>query len=182
MEWVTKSHLHLDRVATSWLILRFVDPAAEFRFLSWGKVGPWDDAGPIPFGIRGVALSSHDDGGTTFAKVQRTYELHEPALERLGRIVDAGVRRALGQPPTAGESAEEASLGVALGELGLGFGMTFSDHDHLEHAMPLYDALYSWCRFKGMPEAVISGLPSSFPDRVDALQSIIRSGAEGLSR
>ena len=44
MRWVTRSHLHLDRVATPWLIRRFLDPAAEFLFVDWDESAPNDDA------------------------------------------------------------------------------------------------------------------------------------------
>ena len=33
MIWVTRSHVHVDRVACPWLILRFVDNQAEFLFV-----------------------------------------------------------------------------------------------------------------------------------------------------
>ena len=32
MLWVTRSHVHVDRVACPWLIERFVDSDAEFMF------------------------------------------------------------------------------------------------------------------------------------------------------
>ena len=38
MKWVTRSHVHVDRVACPWLILRFVDNQAEFLFVPAIKI------------------------------------------------------------------------------------------------------------------------------------------------
>ena len=37
MKWVTRDFVHLDRVASPWLIKRFVDRDAIFVFVPWGK-------------------------------------------------------------------------------------------------------------------------------------------------
>ena len=55
MKWVTRNHPHIDRVASPWLIKRFVDTEAEFVFVGWGK----DEALPAdatPFAIPGAEL------------------------------------------------------------------------------------------------------------------------------
>ena len=33
MKWITRSHVHVDRVACPWLISRFIDSEAEFLFV-----------------------------------------------------------------------------------------------------------------------------------------------------
>jgi hypothetical protein len=33
MKWITRSHVHVDRVACPWLITRFIDSQAEFIFV-----------------------------------------------------------------------------------------------------------------------------------------------------
>lgn len=38
MKWVTRSHVHVDRVACPWLIRRFVDNAAEFLFVPKNQI------------------------------------------------------------------------------------------------------------------------------------------------
>ena len=70
MKWVTRDFVHLYRVASPWLIQRFVDPEAQFVFVPLGQ----EDTRPsdaIPFGLPGVELSSHDEHGTTFEKIIR---------------------------------------------------------------------------------------------------------------
>lgn len=38
MKWITRSHVHVDRVACPWLITRFIDSDAEFLFVPKSKV------------------------------------------------------------------------------------------------------------------------------------------------
>ena len=50
MLWVTRSHVHVDRVACPWLILRFVDNTAEFLFVPSSQIKQVvADTGAIPF-------------------------------------------------------------------------------------------------------------------------------------
>ena len=50
MKWVTRSHVHVDRVACPWLILRFVDNEAEFLFVPRSQVEKVvAETGAIPF-------------------------------------------------------------------------------------------------------------------------------------
>lgn len=172
MHWVTRSHLHLDRVATPWLIHRFVDPDATFGFAPWGEA-PAEEQGVVVFGFPGIELSSHDAGGTTFAKVLRRYALDDPALERMERIVAAGVRHALGHDPAPDESEDETMLGAALDRLGVGLGVAFDDAEHLERAMGLYEAVYVLCRIAALPEDIPAQAPGSLPARIAFLRSAL---------
>jgi len=38
MKWVTRSHVHVDRVACPWLITRFIDSEAEFIYVAKNQV------------------------------------------------------------------------------------------------------------------------------------------------
>ena len=38
MKWVTRSHVHVDRVACPWLVKRFIDSKAEFLFVPRSQV------------------------------------------------------------------------------------------------------------------------------------------------
>ena len=50
MKWVTRSHVHVDRVACPWLIRRFVDSDAEFLFVPKNQVSKVAEReGAIPF-------------------------------------------------------------------------------------------------------------------------------------
>ena len=181
MRWATLSHIHLDRVAACWLIRRFVDPDAQFTFVSWGldgrRAGPEllasVPAGDTAVGIPGARLGLHNENGTCFAKVLRAYELKDPALWSVERIVAAGVRHALGTPVPDDETEEERALGAAMDMLGAAYGVAFDDAEHLELALPLYDALYTHCQTRQLPEAVLTATPSLPPLRTPYLREAL---------
>jgi hypothetical protein len=59
MKWVTRSHVHVDRVACPWLIKRFVDNQAEFLFVPKNRVNQVAaETGAIPFDVPGVELGT----------------------------------------------------------------------------------------------------------------------------
>jgi hypothetical protein len=66
-----------------WLIRRFVDPAAAFVFVDDPEDAP---AEATPFDMRG-ALLSHHQGDCTFETILRRYNLDDPVLWDLARIV-----------------------------------------------------------------------------------------------
>jgi hypothetical protein len=181
MRWATLAHVHLDRVAAPWLVRRFVDPAAEFEFVEWGLNGdlPTPDLldavpeGAIPIGIPGAELGLHDESGTCFSKVLRTYELDDPALWRMDRLVAAGVSHALGTPARPDETEEERLLGAALDLFGAAFGLDLDDEEHLSQALPLYDAVYTHCRMRELPLEVLSAAPRHPPQKTPYLRDAL---------
>lgn len=185
MKWVTLGHVHLDRVAAPWLIKRFVDPEGEFGFVAWGGDGelPTPDLlaqvpdGATPLGMPGAELGLHDAEGSCFAKVLRHYELDDPALWRMERLVTAGIRHAFGKPPADDETAEESALGLALDELGSAFGVIHDDIEHLATAFPMYDAVYALCRIAELPDYAREAAPFLPPQRGPYLRERL-----GLSR
>lgn len=53
MKWVTRSHVHVDRVACPWLITRFIDNEAEFLFVPKGEIDRVvKESGAIPSPLR----------------------------------------------------------------------------------------------------------------------------------
>src|SRR4029077_21214701 len=56
-KWVTREHPKIDRIACPWLISRFVNPQAEFIYVSVEEVAKVaDDVGGTPYDIAGVAF------------------------------------------------------------------------------------------------------------------------------
>lgn len=52
MKWITRAHVHVDRVACPWLIKRFVDGQAEFLFVARSEVARMaEQEGAIPFDL-----------------------------------------------------------------------------------------------------------------------------------
>jgi hypothetical protein len=146
MKWVTTANVHFDRVASPWLIRRFIDPKAEFLFVARGQ----EDKRPadaIPIAIPGTAkLGPHDKDGPTFLKLLREYKLDDPALERMAKVVDKGVRFVIeGYRPPAGDRDGE----IAIGYLAFSDGMILhntNDLERLDASFVAYDALYALFR------------------------------------
>ena len=67
MKWVTRSHVHVDRVACPWLITRFIDNEAEFLFVPRGEIERVvKETGAIPFDAMGTVELGHHDGRCSF--------------------------------------------------------------------------------------------------------------------
>jgi hypothetical protein len=172
MRWITKSHLHLDRVATLWLIVRFVDPNAEFDFVGWHEA-PGEEDGATWFGVAGVELSSHDARGTCFRKVLDHYGLQDPALARMERVIASGVADAVGSEPPEDQTDDEAILGVAINRIGTGMAIAFDDRRHQERGCALYEALYVLCQVEMLAPDALAKTPPELPDRVSYLRQAI---------
>jgi hypothetical protein len=162
VKWVTKDFVHLDRVATPWLIRRFVDHDAEFLFVPWDRQ---NEAPPdaIAFALDGADLGPHDAEGSTFAKVLRKYGLRDPGLTRMAAVVDAGVRCAVhGERPAPADTDGQ----IAVGLLAISEGLTVratTDQEVLTASFPVYDALYAHFRVQAIVTAERITVPR--PDR-----------------
>ena len=137
MKWVTRSHVHVDRVACPWLITRFIDSEAEFRFAPRDEVlAVAEREGAIPFDSPGVELT-HDGDLCSFDVLIRKYRLTDPALLRLARIVNAADTDRFERDPVA----------AGLEAIAVGYSLRFPDDlENLERQFAVYDALYAWCR------------------------------------
>jgi len=140
MLWVTRSHVHVDRVACPWLISRFVDSEAEFLFVPKNQIAQAvEDTGAIPFDAPGVELG-HAEGRCSFESILLKYDLKDPGLLRLAKIVhSADVAEDLNQDPIA----------PGLEALASGFSLRYpDDQENLARQFEVYDALYAWCRLQ----------------------------------
>ncbi len=140
MKWVTRSHVHVDRVACPWLIRRFVDSQAEFVFAPRSqveKIARETDA--IPFDVAGVELGHHE-GRCSFESILLKYGLTDPALDRLAKIVHAA---------DIAEDLDLDPLARGLEAIATGYGLRYPDDtENLARQFEVYDALYAWCRLQ----------------------------------
>ena len=138
MIWVTRSHVHVDRVACPWLITRFVDSEAEFLFVAANQIEKVvAETGAIPFDAPGVELG-HKEGRCSFESIILKYGLKEPGVLRLAKIVHAA---------DVSEDIDKDPVARGLEALASGFSLRFpEDTENLAHQFDLYDALYAWCR------------------------------------
>jgi hypothetical protein len=139
MKWVTRSHVHVDRVACPWLISRFVDSEAEFLFVPKSQVEEVAKReGGIPFDIPGAELGHHDQG-CSFDAIIKKYNLTDKALLRMAAIVNAADTDRLAAEPVA----------AGLEAIAVGYSLRYPDDtENLAHQFELYDALYAWCRLQ----------------------------------
>jgi hypothetical protein len=140
MKWVTRSHVHVDRVACPWLITRFIDNQAEFLFVPKSQVDTVAaSTGAIPFDAPGVELG-HKDGRCSFESILLKYDLQDAALARMAKIVHAAdVSADIDTDPIA-RGLEAIATGYSLRSL--------EDEENLPRQFEVYDALYAWCRLQ----------------------------------
>ena len=140
MLWVTRSHVHVDRVACPWLIRRFVDSDAEFLFVPKNEIERVvKENGAIPFDAAGVELGHHE-GRCSFEAILLKYELKDPGLLRLARIVHAA---------DVAEDIAHDPIAAGLEAIAAGYSLRFPDDiENIEHQFEVYDGLYAWCRLQ----------------------------------
>jgi hypothetical protein len=131
VKWATRSHCHVDRAACAWLIRRFVDPDPVFVFVDDPDEVPAD---ATPFDMQRVELGHHD-GDCSFETFLRHYELHDPVLWEIGKIIhEADLADELYDAP------EAPGLDVLL----RGLSLTHEDNELLTLSASLFDGLYEF--------------------------------------
>jgi len=140
MRWVTRSHVHVDRIACPWLISHFVDSDAEFLFVPRSQVDRLaEETGAIPFDAPGVELGHHD-GKCSFETIIEHFGLTDKALLRLASIVHSA-------DVMADRDADPVAAGLEA--IAVGYSLRFPDDlENLERQFDVYDALYAWCRLQ----------------------------------
>lgn len=138
MKWVTRERPKTDRIACPWLIRNFIDQEAEFLYVPADLV--------LEVGEREGAISydapsaryNHGDGLCTFEVLVEEYGIGDPAVQLMARIVH-------GADIADDRDATPQSRGLlAIAE---GFHLLdLPDHRQLELSLPVYDALYAWCK------------------------------------
>jgi len=114
-------------------VRRFIDPNAEFVFVDDPDEVP-DDA--TPFDMRGAELSHHG-GECSFEAFLRRYELDDPVLWAIGRVVHEADLE---------DERYDAPEAPGLDALMRGLSMTLTDDEVLEVSGKLYDGLYEYLK------------------------------------
>ena len=140
MKWITRAHVHVDRVACPWLITRFVDSKAEFMFVAKCEVERIaNETGAIPYDIAGAELG-HMEGRCSFESIIQKYLLNDAALLRMAKIIHAA---------DVSEDIDRDPLARGLEAIATGFGLRYPDDAvNLEIQFEVYDALYAWCKLQ----------------------------------
>ena len=137
--WVTRANVFVDRMASAWLIRRFIDPAARFRFVA--DAGYRAEPGELRFDMFGGEYT-HEGEHCTFETLLVRFSLSDPALAAIGEIVhDIDLKEErYNRKETAG--VESVVRGVALG--------TDSDESRVERGYLIFDGLYARLRSEGV--------------------------------
>ncbi|WP_179301032.1 MULTISPECIES: chromate resistance protein ChrB domain-containing protein [unclassified Mesorhizobium] len=135
--WVTREGVYVDRIACSWLISRFIDPAAVIRFVS-GK-GYVPNPGELRFDMFEGEFT-HEGDRCSFEVLLARAGLTDPALQAIGEIVhDIDLKDA--------KFAREEATGIA--SLIAGIAMANQDDEQrVAQGAPVFDNLYQYFRNK----------------------------------
>ncbi len=135
--WVTRAGMHIDRLASAWLIKRFLDSIARFEFVPAGVVLPSTED-KIPFDMYGASFSHHGED-CTFETLLKCFRLeNDVALSALAQIVhDIDIKdNKFGRTEAAG-----------IDFVVLSFRQKWKDDEVLlEKGLALFDALYDKLR------------------------------------
>lgn len=135
--WITRERPKIDRLACPWLVRRFIDPRADFFYVPATEVRA--QAAILhaqPYDIPDMVFS-HRGPLCSFDAFLAEFDLHDPALDMLAHIVRAA------------DTGQLNAVPQAAGLLAISLGMAVNiceDAALLEAAMPMYDALYAWCK------------------------------------
>ncbi|HEX5761430.1 MAG TPA: chromate resistance protein ChrB domain-containing protein [Thermoanaerobaculia bacterium] len=132
--WVTRPDVHVDRIATAWLVRRFVDPEARFRF---SPAPARRRAHEITFDVPGGDVT-HEGDRCTFQVLLGRLRLEAAALRTIGEIVaDIDLKETRHRHPET-PGIERLVSGVAARHA--------RDAERLERGGAIFDALHAALR------------------------------------
>ena len=137
MKWVTRRSIRVNRLATAWLIRRFIDPQAVFLFVEPDQVADIQQCeGAIGFDAPGAIYPHKDDKGRcSFEALVEQYCPEDAVLREVARIVRGA------------DFAKEISLtreSAGVRAISHGFPLVAADdHETVEKGAFLYDSLYA---------------------------------------
>src|SRR5262245_22544578 len=131
--WVTRKGIHIDRIACAWLIRRFIDRDAAFKFVPARGYVP--DPGELRFDMFDAEFT-HDGDLCSFEVMLRAFRLDDPALRALGEVIhDVDLKDSkFKREETSGVDHLIAGIAWLHGD----------DEARLEHGTAIFDALYPY--------------------------------------
>jgi hypothetical protein len=133
--WVTRRGIEVDRIASAWLIRRFIDPEAQFKFVPAKGYQP--QAGELRFDMFDGEFT-HAGDRCSFEVLLERLGVEDPALTLIAQIVhDLDVKdNKFGRPEVAGLDHLLAGMGAA----------TTEDDVRRERGAAIFDYLYEYFR------------------------------------
>jgi hypothetical protein len=131
--WVTRRGVHVDRIASAWLIRRFIDPEARFKFVA--DKGYVPEPGEIRFDMF-EAEYTHEGDHCTFEVLLARLCQPEPALQAIAEIVhDIDLKD--------GKFGREEAAGIKTLIAGIA-AATDDDSRRLERGATVFEDLYKY--------------------------------------
>ncbi|MFL5733148.1 MAG: chromate resistance protein ChrB domain-containing protein [Chloroflexia bacterium] len=146
MNWVTLKRVKMDRTASAWLIRRFLDREAEFSFVEKDEMEGAIAGGAKPFHNYVFTGTPREHSGFQELLMEHELDKSDPALVLMGQSVRAAERAGW-----AKDGSENHGLwAIANGISDLAGG---NDAETIERMLPVYDALYAYCKQRALGEA-----------------------------
>jgi hypothetical protein len=148
MKWVTRENIRVNRTATCWLIRRFIDPDAEFIFVSAAEVSSIQaEQSAIGFDAPNATYPHKNGQGLcSFAALVHERFFENPVLMEMARVVQAADFK---------DQLDNHSAARGLQLISHGFPMvTNDDQETAERAAFLYDALYASIQEQRLPRSI----------------------------
>lgn len=135
--WVTRKGIHVDRMASAWLIRRFIDPAARFKYVASKGYRP--EPGELRFDMF-EAEFTHAGDSCTFEVLLEHFNLDDHALRLIAEIVhDIDLK----------DTKFDREEAAGIDRLIAGIAMAHKeDEERLAKALPVFDGLYEYYRRK----------------------------------
>jgi hypothetical protein len=135
--WVTRAGVHVDRMASAWLIRRFIDPEARFKFVTEKQYSPED--GEVRFDMFNAEFT-HEGDRCTFEVLLDRLGLADPALRAISEVVhDIDLKETkFDRPETSGIAVMVASIAMAHR----------ADEDRIARAAAVLEDLYVYYQKK----------------------------------
>jgi len=144
MKWATRKNMRTDRCSCAWLILKFIDKDAEFY---------WFDQDVLLEEAKKIGAKTFDAAGAdyrhigmacSFEHMMTQHDLwgKDPALDHMSQIIHSS---------DVSVKLYDFSImeGFTVWALAQGFAEYMQDDEEkMKYALPMYEALYQWCRIK----------------------------------
>ena len=128
--WVTRENIHVDRIASAWLVQNWIDPKASFKFTANKQYQP--AAGEVRFDMF-EAEYTHEGDKCTFEVLLDKAAINDPALSRIGEIIhDIDLKD--------GKYGHEETAGISLMLQGLSASIS-DDHERLKKGSEIFENL-----------------------------------------
>jgi hypothetical protein len=138
MRWVTRKGVKFDRSACAWLVLRHIDPDARIEYMDADDMDRAIEEGARYFHNVTFAGPGQPRARTSFEDLLIEYDLADPALSCMRDFIHAGE---IGGEIHGGDDALRAIVkGVNA--------LVSSDQEMVDRMLPIYDALYAYCKRK----------------------------------